>query len=186
MNLFVVKQITLLGLYVTATDALAIGYLFGFNIFQEIFGKKEVTKALFISLFLSLSFGLLSLFQLAYHASPLDAYSPVFIHLLLPYLRVFIASLLTFLIVQLFDITLFSLLRRKTGGRFLTLRVMLSLTLATFLDTTLFTLLGLFGLMEGLLQIAIFSIFVKLSAIFFYSLFAFFIKKVKFYETLSI
>src|SRR5690554_7549504 len=40
MNLFVSKQISLFGLEVTATDALAVSYLLGFNLLQEFYGKQ--------------------------------------------------------------------------------------------------------------------------------------------------
>ncbi|MCC5832621.1 MAG: hypothetical protein JJU12_06220 [Chlamydiales bacterium] len=39
LNLFVLKQVTLFGLYIAARDALGVGYLLGSNLIQE-FCKK--------------------------------------------------------------------------------------------------------------------------------------------------
>ena len=77
MNLFVLKQITLFGLCVTSSDALAVGYLLGLNLIQEFFGGKTARKTVWISLFISASFVLLSQIHLAYTPNHYDLLIPI-------------------------------------------------------------------------------------------------------------
>ena len=50
-NLFVLKQIHLFGMEVTASDGYAIGSLLGLNVLQEFYGKKEAKQATCICFF---------------------------------------------------------------------------------------------------------------------------------------
>ena len=50
-NLFVLKQIHLFGMEVTASDGYAIGSLLGLNVLQEFYGKKEAKQATWICFF---------------------------------------------------------------------------------------------------------------------------------------
>ena len=154
MNLFVLKQIPLLGLHVTASEALVVGYLLTLNLIQEYFGKKFAQSAVKLTFLIMLFFVLLSRLHLLYKGGPNhDIFSP------LP--RLFIASLVSFFTVQLFDISLFAYLREKFSGRLLTMRTTLSLLMSQTLDTILFTVLGLWGLVENPLHVIIFSLLIK-------------------------
>ena len=61
-NLFVLKQITLLGLHVTASDAFAIGSLLGLNFLQEYFDREDARKATWICFFFMFFFVLVPKF----------------------------------------------------------------------------------------------------------------------------
>src|ERR1700704_2652696 len=65
-NLFVLKQITLFGLDVTASDAFAIGSLLGLNFLQEYFNREEANKATWICFFFMIFFVLVSQIHLFY------------------------------------------------------------------------------------------------------------------------
>ena len=81
-NLFVLKQISLFGLTVTAADAYAICGLFSLNLMQEYYGKESASKLVFINFFCLASFCLLSILHLKYTPSPYDlthtAYREIF------------------------------------------------------------------------------------------------------------
>ena len=161
MNLFVLKQITLFGLSVTSSDALAVGYLLGLNLIQEFFGRAFARKCVWISLFTSCGFVLLSQIHLLYAPNQFDLSQPHFIFLFNPMPRIIFASLFSFLTVQLFDLTFFSFLREKTAGKYLTSRIALALVISQTLDTLLFSYLGLYGIVASLTHIICLSLAVK-------------------------
>lgn len=161
MNLFVLKQITLFGLNVTASDALAVGYLLGLNLLQEFFGITWARKCMAISFFVSCSFLLLAQIHLLYLPNRFDLADRHFTFLFTPALRITLASLFSFLIVQLFDSAFFAFLKEKTGGKYLTLRACLALGLSQTLDTTLFSYLGLYGLVASVPDIIVLSLAIK-------------------------
>jgi len=154
MNLFVLKQVNILGLKVTASEALVVGYLLTLNLIQEYYGQKFVRHVVKLTFLSMLAFVLLSRLHLLYRGAPNhEIFSP------LP--RLFLASLASFFTVQLFDIWLFAKLREKCSGKLLTLRTTISLLLSQTLDTTLFTFLGLWGLVGSPLDVIAFSLLIK-------------------------
>ena len=161
MNVFVLKQITLFGLSVTSSDALAVGYLLGLNLIQEFFGHKEAKKCMWIALFISCSFVLLSQIHLLYTPNQFDLSHPHFMFLFRPMPRIIIASLASFLVIQLVDITFFGYLRTQTKGKYLTLRACAALIVSHTLDTILFSFLGLYGLVASVGYIICLSLIVK-------------------------
>src|SRR5690606_33711438 len=108
---------------VTATDALAVSYLLGFNLLQEFYGKQVARTHLLISFLVSTGFVLLSLFHLGYEPSVHDETHGAFALILAPLPRIIGASLLTFVVVQAFDIGFFGWLREKFEGRQLLVRL---------------------------------------------------------------
>lgn len=178
MNLFTLKQTTLFGLHVTCSDALAVGYLLSLNLIQEFFGSPLAKKALWISIFLSLGFIGLSQLHLAYLPNAFDTTQHHFISLLLPMPRLLLASLISFFVVQLFDLSLFAFLRLKSQGRFFAWRALCALFLSQVLDTILFSFLGLYGIVESITDCIFFSLLIKIIVIIISSPFIFLSKKI--------
>lgn len=166
MNLFVLKQVTILGINATSSDALAVGYLLGLNLIQEFFGQKAGRRCLWIAFSAALAFVLLSYMQLLYRPNPFDWSTPHYSALLSPLPRLTFASLISFLIMQLVDVRIFSYLKKKSLGRFFFARQTAALLLSQLLDTVLFSCLGLFGLVHSILSIILFSFLIKSLAIF--------------------
>ena len=154
MNLFVIKQISLFSLHVTASEALVVGYLLTLNLIQEFYGAASAQRAVRTNFFILLAFVLLSRLHLLYQGEPNhDIFTP------LP--RLFLASLASFFVVQFFDLALFARLRRALAGRYLVLRTMLCLLASQTIDTFLFTFLGLWGLVDHPFHVIAFSLLVK-------------------------
>lgn len=160
VNLFVHKQISIVGLHVTASEAVAVGYLLTLNLIQEYYGKKFARQAVKLTFLILFSFALFSMIHLFYIGGPnSEIFSP------LP--RLFLASLTSFFTVQLFDISLFNYLRNAFSGRFVTMRTTITLVLSQALDTVLFTFLGLWGIVDHPFHVILFSMVVKCLIIFF-------------------
>ncbi len=165
-NLFVLKQITLFGFDVTASDAFAIGSLLGLNFLQEYFGQDEARKATLICFFFMLFFALASQLHLLFEPSIHDTTQPAFIAILSQSPRLLIASMSVFFLVQQIDIRFFAYLKKKLPLASFALRSAITLILSQFLDTFLFSFAGLYGIVASVMDIIIISFAVKLAVIF--------------------
>lgn len=164
-NLFVIKQITLFGLNVTASDAFAIGSLLGLNLLQEFYTQKDAQKATQVCFFFMLFFAIAAKMHLLYIPSPFDESHAAFTTLLTPAPRLFIASLSVFFLIQQFDIRFFKYLKTRLPNANFAFRSAISLTLSQFLDTLLFSFAGLYGLVESVGEIILFSFAIKMIVI---------------------
>lgn len=168
-NIFVLKQITLLGFHVTASDAYMIGSLLGLNFLQEYFGREEAQKATWICFFFMFFFVLVSQLHLFYLPSSFDTTQDSFQQLLSVSPRLMIASLSVFFIVQQFDIRFFALLKKVWPGLNLAFRMAISLVISQFIDTVLFSFAGLYGIVASVLDVIVLSFAIKLAVIFFFT-----------------
>jgi len=178
-NLFVLKQIPLFGLTVTATDAYSIGVMFSFNMLQEYFGKKAAQKALWISMSMFGAYAVLSLLHLAYQPSVADTMHSYYAAILPAMPRLLFASLTAYTISIRFDRFLYGILQRKTAGKHFVLRNYASLLISQLLDTALFSLLGLYGTVTHIGHIILVSYSIKITSIAFTTPFLVLAKKIR-------
>lgn len=164
-NIFVLKQISLFGFDVTASDAFAIGSLLGLNFLQEYFSKEDAKKAMWTCFFFMVFFTLISQLHLLYIPIPQDTTHSAFLTLLSPSPRFLIASMLVFFIVQQVDIRFFAFLKKTFPKASFVVRVTFALILSQFLDTVLFSFIGLYGIVFSVIDIILFSFGVKLLVI---------------------
>lgn len=165
-NLFVLKQVQLFGFDVTASDTFAIGSLIGLNLLQEYYSREEALKASRTCFFFLFFFALISQLHLSYQPSDHDFSQTAFLTLLSPSPRLFLASIGTFFIVQQIDIALFAFLRTAWQTQSFAFRTAISLIISQLLDTALFSVLGLYGIVASLVDVIIVSFLIKLLAIF--------------------
>ncbi|MBS0604361.1 MAG: queuosine precursor transporter [Verrucomicrobia bacterium] len=164
-NLFVIKQICFFGFHVTCSDVFAIGSIFGLNLLREYYGKEAAKKALWSCFFAMVFFVAMAQIHLLYTPSPLDTTHPAFDSILSSSPRLLIASLAVFFIVQQIDLRLFGWIKEKCNRVPLALRNAGSLVATQFLDTVLFSFLGLWGLVASLFDIILVSFLIKLAVI---------------------
>jgi uncharacterized integral membrane protein (TIGR00697 family) len=161
-NLFVLKQICFFGYHVTCSDVFAIGSIFGINILREYFGKDAAKKALWSCFFCMVFFVAMAQIHLFYAPSIHDTTQRAFETLLSASPRLLFASLAVFFIVQQIDLHLFGYLREKFPRVPLSIRNALCTSSTQFLDTFLFSLFGLWGLVASLFDIILVSFLIKL------------------------
>lgn len=164
-NLFVLKQITLFGLNVTASDTFAIGSLLGLNLLQEYFGSKEAQKATKSCFFFMLFFALVAKLHLLYLPSSFDQTGEAFSTLLEPSTRLFLASLSVFFLVQQIDIRLFNFLKRRLPNLSFSFRAGISLSISQLIDTVLFSFAGLYGIVSSMTEVILLSFTIKMIVI---------------------
>jgi queuosine precursor transporter len=179
-NLFVLKQISLFGLEVTAADSFSIGTVISLGVFQEFYGKEKAKKISMISLY-SLVFTLIiSQLHLFLTPSIHDTMQPSYIKIFGTSPRICIASLLAFFLSQRADIAIFAFLKNRLIKAPLAIRSGISTACAQLLDTLLFTFLGLYGIVHHLFDVFIFSLCIKvISILLFSSLLAFYRKNLR-------
>lgn len=165
-NLFVLKQITLFGFNVTASDAFIVGSLLGLNFLQEYFSKEEAIKATWICFFFMIFFTLVSQVHLWYQPSTHDTTQAAFSTILSQSPRLLIASMSVFFIVQQIDVRFFAFLKGKLPQVNFAWRTAIALVVSQFLDTILFSFAGLYGIVESIADIVFVSFAVKLIVIF--------------------
>lgn len=164
-NLFVVKQIDFYGFTVTSSDAFTIGAVLGLNLLQEYYGRNEAKKAIWISFGLLVFYGIMTHIHLSYAPSVCDTMHHAYAAILGFMPRIIIASLAVYLFVQHFDSWLYAQLKRICAGNYLVGRNYISLSCSQFLDTVLFSFLGLYGIVENIWHIIFISYIIKMAAI---------------------
>lgn len=168
-NLFVIKQINLFGFDVTASDTYVIGSLLGLNFLQEFFSKEEAKKATWICFFFMIFFTLASQLHLLYQPSAHDYTQQAFLTLLSPAPRILIASMSVFFVVQQFDIRFFAFLKKLLPQTGFAIRTAIALLVSQLLDTVLFSMAGLYGIVISVIDIIIVSYLIKVIVIFSFS-----------------
>ncbi len=178
-NLFVLKQICLCSFDATASDAYAIGGLLGLNLLQEYYGRKTTHLAIWISFFIAIVFAIVSQLHLLYMPIASDITQQAYYTILSAVPRIVGASLITYLIVQFFDATLYGYLKQNMQSQFYIIRNYISVSLSQLLDTVLFSFLGLYGLVENVWHIIMVSYVIKLAIVGLATPFLIFSRKVK-------
>lgn len=158
-NLFVTKQVALFGMHVTATDAYSIGSLLSLNLYREMTSPKEAAKLANITLFMLLFFAAMAIFQTSYLPIASDTAHSHFAQILSTTPRIFLASIITYIFSQRLDLLIFGRLRKQFK---LAPSMVISLTISQALDTLLFSYLALYGIVESVVSVVIFSYLIKL------------------------
>jgi len=164
-NFFVLKQMLLLGWNVTCSDAFAIGNIFGLNMLAQAHGRDAAKKTIWISFFAMVFYVVVSQIHLFFIPSPHDTSQVHFASLLETAPRLLIASLATFFIVQQFDVRLYGFFQMRLARFSWQTRSTICLLISQALDTVLFSLLGLYGIIQDLFSMMIVSYLVKCAVI---------------------
>lgn len=182
-NLLVTKTITLFGLTATASDALAVGATLSLNLLQQYFGKILARRAIWISFFCMVIYIIITYLHLLYTPAIGDHSQVHFAYLFDSAPRIVLASLLVYLIVQNLDCWIYGCLIDVYQNRFFILRNYTSAMITQFVDTVLFSFLGLYKLNEQfdslnvIFNIILISYLIKLLVIIFSTPFLTFSKK---------
>lgn len=164
-NFFVLKQIDIMGWTVTCADAYVVGHLLCLNWLQQEYGKALANKTVQLSFGAMLVFAILSQIHLLFVPSSVDVTQEHYQALLGIAPRLLLASLATFYLVQRLDIYLFGKILDWMPQTAWKIRSAISLLISQAVDTLLFTLLGLYGVVDNWLAIFWMSFVVKCAVI---------------------
>ena len=161
-NLFVIKQITLFGFTATASDMYIVGSVLSLNLLQEYYGKHLARKAIWISFVLLIFYTIVT--DTYFYIPSMSDFSHNYYYNLLSYMpRLTSASIIVYLIVQHFDTYFYAVLKRIFEGKHLLLRNMISITISQALDTILFSLLGLYGIIDNIGHVMLVAFTIKMT-----------------------
>lgn len=161
-NLFVLKQISLFGFNATAADVYIVGSVLGINLLQEYFGRPKARKAIWTSFLLLIFYTITSQFQLIYSPANTDFAHEPFSKLLHFMPRITIASIIVYLIVQHIDSYTYALMQKLCGKRWLVTRNIITISFSQLIDTILFGLIGLYGIIPHIVEVMIVSYTIKM------------------------
>ncbi|MFC1655785.1 queuosine precursor transporter [Patescibacteria group bacterium] len=167
MNIFVLKMMNIFTLEVTGGNVLYASIFLGTDIICEHFGKEKARQAVWIGFFASIFLIVMSQLIILYTPSVLDEGN--FLHGTLSTIfettpRIVGTSMVSYLISQHLDISIFNFIKKATKGRFLWLRNNVSTLVSQLIDTIFFTFVGLYGIVanaENVWQIILFTYLLK-------------------------
>lgn len=161
-NIFVLKQITLFGLNVTASDVFTISGMLSVTVLQAFFSEETARKAVKASCLSLLFFAIITQLHLRYLPSPVDYAQPAYKILFGPNFRIILASITAYWISQRANIEGLKLVSRLLPRFPLQIKAGFSIASAQIMDTFLFAFMGLWGLVSNLGEIILFSCLIKL------------------------
>jgi len=160
MNIFVVKQFTLFGMAITGGNAMYGAIFLITDLLTEHYGEKEAFKSVWVGFISMLFFVVITQFIIAFAPNEFDFANEALITLFSVIPRILLGSFLAYLIAQNLDIYLFNKIKVLTKGRFLFLRNNGSTMISQFVDSVIFTSIGLttfsFLPIEGIIPSSIF------------------------------
>lgn len=160
-NLFVIKQISLLGFYATPTDVFTVGSSLCLNLLQDQSDKKESLRAIYISFFILIFYTIMSQFQIFYDPACIDT-TDIHFQTILQYMpRIIAASIFCYFISQNIDAYLYNAINQRYKKLPFIIKNYTSISISQLIDTLLFSFLGLYGLVESIWHIAFISFTIK-------------------------
>jgi uncharacterized integral membrane protein (TIGR00697 family) len=146
---------------VTSSDVFAIGAFLSLNLLREFYGNTIAQKAIWSSFFGMIMFVILGQIHLIYTPNAFDETHYFYEALLNPSVRIAIASITTFFLVQKIDLYIFNFLKKITTKYFST-RVFVCLVFSNIIDTVMFSVLALYGIVHSIWPIIIISYAIKM------------------------
>lgn len=165
-NLFVLKQITIFNMNVSAAEAYAVTGILGMNLLREYFGRKEAVKAIYFSFLNLFLFTVMTQFQLKFIPNGSDWGHDSYCNLFCSTPRIVLCSFISFFLSERLDLSIFSFLKEKVKVGSITFRYMTSTIISQMFDTVFITFFGFYGILDNLLDLMIFSYLIKIIVIF--------------------
>lgn len=164
-NLLVTKQMTLFGFDVTCSDVFAVGVIMSLNILQEYYGKSITQKVIWINFSMLLIYLAMTQIHLWYIPNTFDTMHPHFVEIFSLMPRLTLSSIGVYFFVQNLDVVIFGFLKKLLKNNYFTLRSIIALIFSQLVDTTLFSIIALYGIVESISHIIIVSFVIKLMVI---------------------
>jgi len=163
-NIFVLKQVTLFGLQVTAADAFSVGTILSLTMLQEYFKKEIAKQAIWICFFCMVFYTITSQIHLMFIPTAQDFSQTHFCSLLQFAPRITLASLATYFLTLNLSNFLYSKIKKIWGAKYLIVRSFLMVAFIQLIDTIFFSILGLWGVVEKIGHVILVSFTIKLVA----------------------
>lgn len=156
-NLQVLKIVEMFGLTATLGNALYGSIFLATDILNEVYGKREAQKGVWIGFFALIFTTVIMQLVLQFRPAENDFIHPALEQIFSFLPRVAIASIIAYAVSQFHDVWLFNLLKAKTEGKYLWLRNNITTMLSQFIDTSIFCMIAFWGVfpLDIFIEIAI-------------------------------
>jgi queuosine precursor transporter len=163
-NLFVLKQIELFGFLVTCADAYIVGAMFSQTMLQEFYGEEAAKKTTNEYLLLSVWYLVSTQIHLAYNPLSLDWTSPHFDALFSSVPRIVVGGIAAMFVGLNVNRIAFRILKPVVGKRWISVATFLSISISQVLDSVVFTVIALAGMVASIWHIIFVSTAIKIVA----------------------
>ena len=143
MNIFVTKQFEIFGILVTGGNAIYGAIFLSTDILSEYFSHRDALKSVTVGFFALIFFAIATQILIFFEPAEFDTAQNSIKNLFSPLPRILFGSFLAFFIAQICDIFLFHKIKKITKKKFLFVRNNFSTAISQFLDTLIFTAVGL-------------------------------------------
>ncbi|MFT4304350.1 MAG: queuosine precursor transporter [Candidatus Woesearchaeota archaeon] len=147
-NIQVIKVVDMLGFTITLGNILYGSIFLATDMLNEFYGKKEAKKAVWIGFFVMILSAIYMQFAILFKPSAEDFIHPHLEAIFSFYPRIVFASLVAYLISQLYDVWFYNFLKEKTKGKLLWLRNNASTWISQLIDTSVFCTIAFIGLFD--------------------------------------
>jgi conserved hypothetical integral membrane protein len=163
-NIQVMKTIQIFGLVTAEGNIVYSSIFFVSDILNEVYGKKEARKAVYVGFFVLVMTTVIMQVTLMFVPDSSDTMAPHLAAIFGFMPRIALASLAAYMCSQMYDVWMYAFIKKYHGRKLLWLRSNVSVIFSQLIDNTLFTIIAFYGIFSWdiILQIYVTSLMLKI------------------------
>ncbi len=163
-NIQVMKTIQIFGLVTAEGNIVYSSIFFVSDILNEVYGKKEARKAVYVGFFVLVMTTVIMQVTLMFIPDSSDTMAPHLAAIFGFMPRIALASLAAYICSQMYDVWMYAFIKKYHGRKLLWLRSNVSVIFSQLIDNTIFTLIAFYGIFSWdiILQIYVTSLILKI------------------------
>ena len=163
-NIQVMKTIQIFGLVTAEGNIVYSSIFFVSDILNEVYGKKEARKAVYVGFFVLVMTTVIMQVTLMFIPDSSDTMAPHLAAIFGFMPRIALASLAAYICSQMYDIWMYAFIKKYHGRKLLWLRSNVSVIFSQLIDNTMFTIIAFYGIFSWdiILQIYVTSLMLKI------------------------
>jgi len=163
-NIQVMKTIQIFGLVTAEGNIVYSSIFFVSDILNEVYGKKEARKAVYVGFFVLVMTTVIMQVTLMFIPDSSDTMAPHLTAIFGFMPRIALASLTAYICSQMYDVWMYAFIKKYHGRKLLWLRSNVSVIFSQLIDNTMFTIIAFYGIFSWdiILQIYVTSLMLKI------------------------
>jgi conserved hypothetical integral membrane protein len=163
-NIQVMKTIQIFGLVTAEGNIVYSSIFFVSDILNEVYGKKEARKAVYVGFFVLVMTTVIMQVTLMFVPDSSDTMAPHLAAIFGFMPRIALASLAAYMCSQMYDVWMYAFIKKYHGRKLLWLRSNVSVIFSQLIDNTIFTIIAFYGIFSWdiILQIYVTSLMLKI------------------------
>ena len=163
-NIQVMKTIQIFGLVTAEGNIVYSSIFFVSDILNEVYGKKEARKAVYVGFFVLVMTTVIMQVTLMFIPDSSDTMAPHLAAIFGFMPRIALASLAAYICSQMYDVWMYAFMKKYHGRKLLWLRSNVSVIFSQLIDNTMFTLIAFYGIFSWdiIIQIYVTSLILKI------------------------